>query len=373
VCSRAVILCLLHLIALRPDFTLAQASGHAAVEGAVTSAESGEPLPGAHVFVGNTLIGTVADAAGRFSLPRVPFGSHTLWASIVGFETASRELVVSDTLPLVHDFALATDVVEMGEVTVEAKRDRRWRKRLDTFQRLFIGETPFSRETVILNPEVLDFDATWWGSFTAYAAEPLVVENRALGYRIRYFLKEFEREGGTIRYDGDPLFEELPPSSDEEAVLWEANRSAAYHGSLHHFLLALWERKTDPAGFELSRVPSVDDINRTDRRFAIDPDELLVPTGTPTERMLTFPGLVEITYTNEQEEPEYLKWQSASPHRPLRHQRSWIRLTDGPTEVDANGEIIDPYGVTVYGYFAYERVANEVPKEYRPGEAQKAN
>jgi hypothetical protein len=27
---------------------------------------------------------------------------------------------------------------------------------------------------------------------------------------------------------------------------------------------------------------------------------------------------------------------------------------------------LDPYGVTVYGYFAFERIADDVPKEYRP-------
>jgi hypothetical protein len=52
--------------------------------------------------------------------------------------------------------------------------------------------------------------------------------------------------------------------------------------------------------------------------------------------------------------------------RPRRNQRSWIKLTNGPTVVDQNGEVIDPYGVTVYGYFAFERIADDVPKEYRP-------
>ncbi|MEZ4700099.1 MAG: carboxypeptidase-like regulatory domain-containing protein [Rhodothermales bacterium] len=336
------------------------------LSGAVKSADTGEALPGVHVFIGRTMIGTVTDADGRYELARVPYGKHKLWASIVGFETTSRDIAVGDTTRAAFDFELPTAVIEIGELTVEAKRDRRWRKRFETFERLFIGESQNAGETVILNPEVLDFDASWVGSFRASAAGPLLIENRALGYRIQYFLKEFEREGGTIRYDGDPLFEDLEPASPEEAAYWEENRRTAFYGSLRHFLLALWDRRSEAEGFELYRIPSIEDFNRNDRRFSIEPDELFVPAGIPTERLLTFHGLIEITYTQEREEQKFLSWQSGSPHRPLRDQRSWIRLTDGPTEVDDQGEIIDPYGVTVYGYFAFERMANEVPKEYRP-------
>jgi len=176
-----------------------RAQDGASIVGVVTSAETGEPLPGAHVFVGFTMVGTVTDAGGRYELLRVPTGSHKLWASIIGFETTSQEVAVADTAGLVFDFVLPTSVIEIGEVIVEAKRDRRWRKRLETFERMFIGETPHAGQTRLLNPEVLDFDATWLGSFTASAAGPLQIENRALGYRLQYFLKEFEREGGTIR------------------------------------------------------------------------------------------------------------------------------------------------------------------------------
>ena len=34
--------------------------------------------------------------------------------------------------------------------------------------------------------------------------------------------------------------------------------------------------------------------------------------------------------------------------------------------VDYKGDVLDPYGVTFYGFLAYERVADELPREYRP-------
>jgi len=41
-------------------------------------------------------------------------------------------------------------------------------------------------------------------------------------------------------------------------------------------------------------------------------------------------------------------------------------LERGPATVDYKGEVVERYGVTVSGYFGFERVADQVPKEYRP-------
>ncbi len=353
----------------------AAGSGHAqsvhegALHGTVVDAETDLPVIGAHVFVGSTLIGTVTDREGAYSLKRVPAGAHSLWVSMMGYEPSSQEFAIEDApglAPIRLDFSLEPAVLQVGELTVTAKRDRRWKKRLRRFEDMFLGETPFSRQTEILNPEVLDFDANWLGSFKARAQAPLHIENRALGYKIKYVLKEFERNGSTIRYDGDPLFEELLPETLEDRNRWLQNRQAAFYGSFHHFLLALLDGKTDEEGFELMHIPSEEDIARNQRRFGITAEEIVMAGEKPSETLLSFHGLIEITYLNERESLDYLRWKGRSPHRSPAFQRSWIQLTDGPTAIDPNGEIIDPYGVTVYGYYAYERVADELPKEYRP-------
>lgn len=337
----------------------------AVVTGTATDASTGLPLAGAHAFLGETMIGTATDADGRFELTMLPSGPQTLWISMIGYEPEKKDFIIGDTTSFSFDLALQPMVLELGEVTVNARKDRRWKKRYKTFERLFLGESDLSDFVTISNKEVLDFDANWLGRFSAKATESLLIENEALGYRVQYVLKEFSREGITIRYDGDPFFEEMEPTSDAQATMWEENRKEAYLGSFKHFLLALLDGSTYEAGFRLKHIPSVDDIRDPNRRFSIKPDNLLRAGEHPGDLLLAFRGVIEITYVNEYEGPDYQKWQGSSPHRRQQHQRSWIRLTTGPTLIDPIGEIVDPYGVTVYGYYAFERVANDLPKEYR--------
>ena len=339
------------------------------ITGTITDADTGLPIAGAHAFIGSTLIGTVSDQNGHFELSRIPVGSHDLWVSMIGYEPMSESFTMNDSTRaagLHFDLIMQTTVLQVGELTVTARRDRRWKKRLETYKKLFLGETPFAREAVILNSEVLDFDSNWLGNFQAWANEPLKIDNQALGYHVTYVLKEFKREGTTIRYDGDPLYEEMYATNEKEKNQWVQNRELAFHGSFHHFLLALKQGNTRDENFEVMHLPSIEDIPYNNRRFSIDPAKVIFPGEKEGEHMLSFTGVLEITYMEEKESHHYLRWSGKSPHSRPGFQRSWIRLTDGPTAIDANGEVIDPYGVTVYGYFAYERIADELPKEYRP-------
>ena len=339
------------------------------VSGVVYDAETGQPIAGAHAFVGSTMIGTVTDRDGRFELPLIPRGTHSLWLSMVGYTPASEEFSINDsTIANGHavEMTMEPAIIQVGELTVTAKRDRRWKKRLRTFNKMFLGQTPFASETIINNPEMLDFESNWHGLFKAHAAEPIYLTNNALGYNVKYVLKEFKRQGSTIWYDGDPLFEELTPANEEQQKRWIENRETAFKGSFHHFLLALMDSRTSEEGFHIMILPSIEDLHGSSRQFPVDPNTLIEPGVSPDEKMLTFNGFLEITYEHEKESHHYLRWKGESPHKRPSNQKSWIKLTKGPTAIDSNGEVIDPYGVTVYGYFAYERIADELPKEYRP-------
>ncbi len=343
------------------------------ITGTVTEADTGAPLPGAHVFVASSMIGTTTGPDGTYRLDRIPIGALRLYVSMIGYEPEGRDMLLRTAAVRVVDFELKPRVVELGEVVVEAKRDKKWKQRLERFQRLFIGETPNASETRIMNPEVLDFEASG-GEFRAIASQPLTIENRALGYRIQYFLKDFVAEPGRTRYDGEPLYEELVPISEEEAQRWEANRRDAFIGSFRHFLLALLAGRTEEQRFMTygrtvmgSGSPGEIPGNPTSgTRFPIEAKELFGAGETANEKILAFDGFTEIIFKGEYEDESYLEWSRAGRRRP-KYQTSWIRLERGPAVFDYKGDVLDPYGVTFYGYLAFERVADEVPKEYRPG------
>lgn len=340
----------------------------AGISGTVTDAESGAPIPDAHVFIAVSMNGSVTDDAGAFVLRNVPIGAHRLYVSIVGYEPQALDVFLRE--PRVHtfDFALQPAVVDIGEVVITGERDAKWQRRLEKFTRLFIGETPNAAQTEIINPEVLDFTDKV-GRFTARASETLVIENRALGYRIQYFLKEFAATPTRTMYDGEPLFEELEPSDAGEEGRWQQNRAEAFNGSFRHFMLALLNNRVEETGFiTYHRPPSRQTLSASatpsGQRFPIKPTEIFKEGDHPEERILDFHGFVEIVYTHEVEDESYLEWQGRRG-RP-KYRSSMIQVEKGPTVVDLKGDVLDPYGVTFYGYLAFERVADELPKEFRP-------
>jgi len=352
----------------------AQQNSIAVLTGEVLDAETGEPLIGAHVFIAASMKGTITDLNGRYRLERVPTGAHRLYVSMLGFDPEFKDLLLRESRVYTFDFSLQPTILEAGEIVVEAERDDKWKDRLDRFIELFIGESPNGKLTTISNPEVLDFENRR-GTLVARAAEPLIIDNRALGYRIRYFLKDFEAEPFRTRYDGEPLFEELPPESDEESTLWAENRRKAFMGSFRHFLLALLSGRTEGQGFKTYSRPGMNNASggtfessggRGEQRFPLDPAKMFKPGESAGEHILDFTGYVELIYIGETEDPSYYEWRKEPRRKNTKYQTSWIVMERGPTIVDYKGDILDPYSVTFSGYLAFERVADEVPKEYRP-------
>ena len=356
------------------SITAAQSFPGATLTGRIVDLDQGGPLIGAHVFIAESMMGTTTDDDGRYRLDNVPLGAHRLYVSMLGFEPGIRDVLLREASVQVYDFSLEPAVLEAGEIIVEAERDDRWKERLERFTRNFIGESPNAAEVTIVNPEVLDF-TSGGGALRAFASEPLVIENRALGYTIRYFLKDFEAEPSRTKYDGEPLYEELEPASPAEAARWETNRTKAFMGSFRHFLLATIAGRTEGQGFRTYSRPGMGNTlggtfssggGLSERRFPLDPNNLLEPGEAPNEYVLELDGYVEIIYMGEEEDPAYYEWSRGQARRGARAQTSWITMERGPTIVDYKGDILDPYGVTFSGYLAFERVADEVPKEYRP-------
>ncbi|MDX1547179.1 MAG: carboxypeptidase-like regulatory domain-containing protein, partial [Rhodothermales bacterium] len=68
----------LALLALSLAVPLGASAQHATVHGRVVDDETGAPLPGAHVIVAGTMLGTAAGPDGHYRLGRVPAGAHRL-------------------------------------------------------------------------------------------------------------------------------------------------------------------------------------------------------------------------------------------------------------------------------------------------------
>ena len=335
----------------------------AVIEGSVQDPD-GAPLAGASVYLSGTTRGDATDAEGRFRIEAVPPGAYRLVASLVGYTAASEPLRLSryETARVALHLDAAT--LDLGTIAVEAQRDRRRPRKLAWFTRVLIGESANAAETTILNPEVLDLRLRW-GTLRAEAAAPLVIENRALGYRLTYDLEEFEATPSRIRYHGDERFEALTPADSAEAERWAAARERAYRGSLRHLLRALLAGDAEAEGFTLAltREDPFRPASASPARPVAAEDVFRRDSGG--WGTLRFGGRLDVRYDGEAEAPEYLQseWFRETRRRPDAVQRSTIEAT-GAARIDPQGTPEDPFALISTGYFAFERRADLVPDEY---------
>ncbi|MGB3545222.1 carboxypeptidase-like regulatory domain-containing protein [Rubrivirga sp.] len=332
-----------------------------AVSGAVLDAE-GSPLPGASVYLSGTTRGDATDLEGAFDIPAIEAGAYRLVVSMLGFETDVQDITV-DSTDLEVAIVLEAEPLDLGVVEVEAERDGRWERRFRQFRHALIGESSRADSTRIVNPEVLSFRSRW-GTLHATAAAPLVIENRALGYRLVYDLHVFEGGATSIRYDGDERFHALEAASDLEAERWESARLEAYRGSLRHLLRALLAGTAEDDGFSFALVWEDPWGARPTFRSSARGIMHLEEDGWGTLRVR---DRLDVTYT-EPEDPAYLEsdWFSERRRRPNGEQRSSLYVERGRARIDPQGTPVDPFAVSVSGYLGFERLADRVPEDYGP-------
>ncbi|RYY12659.1 MAG: carboxypeptidase-like regulatory domain-containing protein [Cytophagaceae bacterium] len=168
-------------------FTLAAQAQSGRITGVVQDSVTHEPLPFSSVFLANTTLGATTNENGAFTLERVPKGNYDLVGSYVGYRLSKQSITVTAgaTAPAVT-LRLASAGPQLGEVVVkaDAHQEDNYRK----FTDLFVGRTAFSKQCRITNPGEVDVDFNdTTKTLTATADNYVQVENKALGYRPKYF------------------------------------------------------------------------------------------------------------------------------------------------------------------------------------------
>ena len=331
------------------------------VHGTVTDAETGAPLPGAHVFVSGTSLGDAADAEGRFVF-RVPAPrSAPLTATMLGYGTAAATRVLGPGEVVTVAFRLPPVPLALRGVEVVRSRDRAWEEALARFRPVFLGRTANAALAEIVNPEVLDFDA---GERTlrAVARAPLVVHNRALEYEVTFYDFALAVEGDGRAWDGTVSFRDVCG----ERLCGPAvarTRERAYRGSLPHFVDALLRGEAGDEGFLAERVerPGRATGNRLSINVgrgavratrAVSVDVRRAGAGWEAETG----GALRVLYTGEFD----------ARADDDAYQVSWLTAPDGVLRLGPDGALLDAAGVVRFGYWDWERVADIVPLDYRP-------
>lgn len=378
---------ILSCLVLVPALALAQYT----LRGQVRNGADDTPLPFATVFLANTTKGTTTDDQGRFTLRNLPVGEYELVASYVGFRTLKVPVRTDETRPF--RLSLKPDETRLSEVTVRARARRGpdWERKLELFKNYFIGRSENAAACRLLNPEALYFPEGDTAVLVARAAEPLRIENRALGYLIRFELEHYTYDPHTqrVRYEGEVLFENLVGTEAEQAR-WLTNRRVAYRGSLMHFMRALYHNRLTEENFFVQKVREQERRDGSTKLIALLPDttvrrpalnrkhDVWYPTvhrrrlldtlrSTPERPVVAFDGLLVVTYAGEAEPFAYIRaHRNYDPGPGTPPQRSTVRLVKPSVQVGANGQFFDPYGLVAEGYWSWELIAGELPFDYDP-------
>ena len=88
------------------------------VTGTVRSATNGQPIPGAQVAIPELNIGVLANNVGRYLLPNVGAGTHTVQVQYIGYTTSTAEVTVTAGAAAIQDFDLRSEAISLEGVIV---------------------------------------------------------------------------------------------------------------------------------------------------------------------------------------------------------------------------------------------------------------
>ncbi|HVV56514.1 MAG TPA: carboxypeptidase regulatory-like domain-containing protein [Mucilaginibacter sp.] len=380
------------------------------ISGRVLNHDNGKPIANVSVFLDNSASGTQTGADGVFVLRNVKPGQYYLIASSVGFSAYSQAVTVGATNVSLSDIYLSPLTVTLKEVKVVSKDDPERQRNIGLFESTFLGSSGLSKQCRILNPEVLDLNYDHKTRILkASSNDFLVIENKALGYRVKYLLSDFELNeynpnAQQFLYEGSVFFTEMKGTSEQEAQ-WQKKREEVYANSVSHFLRAAAEDRLDEEGFNVLRLlpnpgrPPDSLINamiskysavkqyreaRDSLSYWVKKSKLpkLLPNQVPVP--LAARDIIEKTGTPGvyalgcDKDPLYVV--HTTPHQ--YHAASTSHLLDQNNTTstlvtfnapyaffDSNGTILNTGSLTYAGVWANKRIAEQLPVDYKPPQA----
>ncbi len=223
------------------------------IYGTVFDDSTRKQIPYANVFFNGSSVGTITDKFGNFKLMLPENQKLPIAISYLGYESV---LVSNYQLGNPLQIFLSPKVYILNDVYVYSKltaKERKYRQqKLEIFKEQFLGTSIYARNCKILNENDIilkyyDFSDL----LTAFSPKPLIIENKALGYQIIYYLDIFECSPklSTVTYVGYYLFKEDQTLKGLKRSIVEKKRHLAYTGSRMEFFRSLWNNRVDSAGF----------------------------------------------------------------------------------------------------------------------------
>lgn len=338
------------------------------ITGKIIDAVTKSPMQAASVFAQNTTLGTATGSDGSFKL-WLPNGGYDLVVTFTGYETISKRISTADEADKNIVIELKQKEKSMEEVAIKSSNEVKdgLLKYGDFFMENFIGKTANSKQCIIKNKEALKFYfSKKRNRLKVLAAEPLEIENSALGYKIKYTLDSFTHDYTTLvsTFTGYPLFEEIPAANESQAANWKANRTTAYKGSILQFMRSMYNKQLKEDGYEIQFIVKTNGADTAIKgldfygafNYSKDDSTKLVEIN-PNQTD------VAILYKNEEPGKDYL---SANEDAPKKFELSVITIPATQSiAIEQNGFYYDQNDIAITGYWSWEKVADMLPYNFK--------
>jgi hypothetical protein len=226
---------------------------------------------------------------------------------------------------------------ELNEVVVSAKTTSKERKaNLKLFKDQFLGSGYNGKNCVITNEADITFK-NFGDTLKAYASKPILIVNNALGYKITYYLDNFEYcwKCKSFLYKGSAFFSEDMSDALTQKNFFDKRRKNAYLGSRSHFFSSLWTNSLRSNGF----------IVKNSIGKMLGNDEIVI-VRDGYKRYLSYKDNL------------YVYYYSKAPNSSIEPLKEQIFF-------DSNG-YFDGSGVKINGQMAQQRIGDLLPFGFKP-------
>jgi hypothetical protein len=307
------------------------------IKGTIQDQSTKNPINFATVYFSGTFVGTHSDQNGNFEIDISKNKSMPLIISALGYYSNTVSYLSSDKYYRIY---LKPKIFELDDIVISTKGNAKMRRErkenIKIFREVFIGKTSNAQKCDIINENDLMFKySSFSDTIIAFSIKPLLIENKALGYKISYYLDKFEYSEQTdyFYFYGNIMFLDDSTTRERRTQRFEGRREIAFLGSRMHFFRTLWIDDLNSSGY------SVYDNNNNKLCY----DDLVIQTDSLSKYLKNM-GTLEISYSKK---------------IPKTH----IIFTQDSVYFNKNGSF-DGNGVRWDGEMANQRIADQLPYEY---------
>lgn len=371
------------------------------ISGKVTTSVSHEGIGKVTVFLSNSSYGTETGEDGSFSLVGVKPGQYDLVASSVGYQDYSQTILVGKD-PLNITIPLMPKVNQLRGVVITTSAN--WKKNWEEFKKAFIGTSENAKNCVVVNPHIVSMVSSGRKhTLEAWSNDFLVVDNKSLGYRVKFLIDTFSNNGltGIISWQGKAVFQELPGNAEQKKV-WKLKREETYYGSSRDFYKSLYTGRLTQEGFIMKKLhrelnperPQEGLILQKIKQFKehynrdslnywiirenmskyyheslgkepLQPYQIFGKTDKPGLFIISFTDCLYVIYTKRHEETDF-----KDLYRPLdmeNFETSVLTLSSPYAIFDMNGVVFNGAPLNE-GTWSKSKLAELLPYDYTPGQ-----